>query len=89
MERKGLYGSLAGFIASVTLQPLENIKMVLLVPPKELQLCNNFFKNVVKVTQFLYNDNGYKSFYRGLVANVTRTAFSSFFYFSTLRLCEN
>ena len=34
MERKGLYGSIAGFTASVTLQPLENIKTVLLVPPK-------------------------------------------------------
>lgn len=34
MERKGLYGSMAGFIVSVSLQPLENIKTVLLVPPK-------------------------------------------------------
>jgi hypothetical protein len=56
MERKGLYGSLAGFTASVTLQPLENIKMIMLVPPKEVQLTNNFFKNIVLSTKFLYND---------------------------------
>ena len=89
MERKGMYGSFAGFIASITLQPLENIKMVLLVPPKELQLSNNFFKNVVTVTKYLHNDEGYRAFYRGLTANMTRTVFSSFFFFSTLRFCED
>ena len=88
MERNGLYGSVAGFTASVTLQPLENIKMVLLVPPKELQLSKKFFKDVGIVAKFLYKDEGYRAFYRGLIPNVTRTAFSSCFYFSILRLCE-
>ena len=63
--------------------------MVLLVPPKELQLSKSFFKDVILVSKFLYNDNGYKTFYRGLIPNVTRTAFSSCFYFPTLRICEN
>lgn len=79
---------MAGLITSVSLQPMENIKMVLLVPPKDLQLSNNFFKNVGIVTKYLYQDEGTKAFYRGLVPNVLRTVFSSFFFFSFLRLCE-
>jgi hypothetical protein len=43
---KGLYGYLAGFTAAALLQPLENIKMVLLVPPKNITLTNNFLNNV-------------------------------------------
>lgn len=88
IEKKGAIGSLAGLITSVSLQPMENIKMVLLVPPKDLQLSNNFFRNVVTVTKYLHNDEGAKAFYRGLVPNVLRTVFSSFFFFSFLRLCE-
>ena len=88
IEKKGAIGSLAGLITSVTLQPMENIKMVLLVPPKDLQLSNNFFKNVCIVTKYLHQDEGTKAFYRGLVPNVARTVFSSFFFFSILRLCE-
>lgn len=86
MEKNGLYGSLAGFIAATTLQPLENIKMVMLVPPKELQLSNNFLKNVSISTNFLYTDGGLRAFYRGLVPNVLRTAFSSSIFFSSLRV---
>jgi len=88
METKhGLYGSLAGFTAAAALQPLENIKMVLMLPPKDLQLGKNFLKNIPKATYYLYRDAGIKAFYRGIVPNVVRTAFSSSIYFSTLRLC--
>ncbi len=87
MERHGLYGSLAGFVAATTLQPLENIKMVMLVPPKEAKLSHRFFKDVIISTKYLYNDGGLKAFYRGVVPNVLRTAFSSAIFFSVLRFC--
>lgn len=88
MERNGLYGSLAGFVAATALQPLENIKMVMLVPPKEVKMAHNFFKDVVISTKYLYNDGGPLAFYRGLVPNVMRTAFSSSIFFSSLRFFE-
>ena len=88
MERNGLYGSLAGSVAAITLQPLENIKMVMLVPPKEAKMAHKFLKDVVISTKYLYNDGGLLAFYRGLVPNVLRTAFSSSIFFSSLRLFE-
>lgn len=34
MEKMGLYGYMAGMASAVLLQPLDNIKMVLMMPPK-------------------------------------------------------
>jgi hypothetical protein len=34
MEKMGLYGYIAGIASAVLLQPLDNIKMVLMMPPK-------------------------------------------------------
>ncbi len=34
MEKMGLYGYLAGMASAVLLQPLDNIKMVLMMPPE-------------------------------------------------------
>lgn len=33
-SKNGLYGSFSGFVAAALLQPLENIKMVIILPPK-------------------------------------------------------
>lgn len=93
MERKnsrnGIYGYLSGFTAAAVLQPLENIKMVLLVPPKDIAFTSNFIKNIPIATNYLYSDGGAKAFYRGITPNVIRTGFSSSFFFSTLRFCED
>lgn len=88
METKnGLFGSLSGFTAAILLQPLENIKMVLMVPPKDLILKSNFLQDMPKAISYLYNSDGTKAFYRGVVPNVLRTAFSSSIFFSVLRFC--
>jgi len=58
-----------------------------MLPPNDLQLNKNFLKNIPKATYYLYLDAGINAFYRGIVPNVVRTAFSSSIYFSTLRLC--
>ena len=34
MEKMGLYGYMAGMTSAVLLQPLDNIKMMLMMPPK-------------------------------------------------------
>ena len=61
--------------------------MVILVPPKDLQLSKNFITHIKLSINYLRND-GAKAFYRGLVPNVIRTGFSSSIYFSFLRFCE-
>jgi hypothetical protein len=44
----GLYGSLSGSVIALVLQPLENIKMALMLPPKDLSLNRNVLMNFVK-----------------------------------------
>lgn len=45
-SNNGYYGSLAGAATATLLQPLDNIKMTLIVPPNKLKLSSNFIKNV-------------------------------------------
>ena len=87
MEKRNFYGYFSGFVSSVTLQPLENIKMVMLVPPSDLKLTSNFLSNVSASTRYLYND-GWQAFYRGLIPNVLRSSMSSGVFFTSLRFCE-
>lgn len=90
MEGKnGLYGYLSGLATAFALQPLENIKMVLMLPPKNANLGSNFLKNISTATRYLYHDAGIKAFYRGTVPSMLKTALSNSIYFSVLRQCEN
>lgn len=52
----GFYGYLAGIINAALLQPLDNIKMALMFPPKELPLSNRFLSNLQNVSQFLWKE---------------------------------
>jgi hypothetical protein len=45
-KNNGYYGYLAGTTTAAILQPFDNIKMVLIVPPNKLTLTNNFLKNI-------------------------------------------
>ena len=83
------YGMIAGTFTASTLQPLDNIKMGLIVPPKQLILTRNFLINVGLVTQYIYREEGFRSFYKGLVSNVWKTGLSSAIYFYCLRALEN
>ena len=83
-----MFGYLSGCITAATLQPIENVKMIMLVPSKQVILTKNFLRNILISIHYLNND-GKKAFYRGLVPNVLRTGFSSSIYFSFLRFCES
>jgi hypothetical protein len=37
ISEKGTYGLIAGVISTAVLQPFENIKIALMLPPKELE----------------------------------------------------
>jgi hypothetical protein len=88
MDKNGLYGYFAGMTTAAILQPFDNIKMALMLPPKDLNLTNNFIRNIYRSVIYLANDEGFRSFYRGLIPNVAKTGFSSAIYFSSLRICE-
>ena len=80
--RHGIFGSLAGFSAAASTQPLDNIKMVLMIPPKDVKLGSNFLSNLQVAARFVYNDGGLRAFYRGITPNLLKTTFSSSIFFS-------
>jgi hypothetical protein len=88
MSSKGQYGFISGSIAAAALQPLENIKMVLMIPPTDAAFTSNFLKNIPIASRYLYNDGKVQAFYRGITPNVLKTGFSSSIYFSMLRNFE-
>lgn len=55
VTQNGLYGCIAGVVNAAILQPLDNIKMGLIVPPKELPLSNNFINNLPRVFKYLWH----------------------------------
>lgn len=82
------YGYISGILTAATLQPLDNIKMNLMLPPTKLTLSSNFVANIYNVARYLHIEEGLTSFYRGLVVNVWKTGLGSGFYFYTLRMME-
>jgi len=80
------YGYASGLITAATLQPLDNIKMTLMIPPNRLTLSSNFAKNIYLATRYIQVEEGLRYFYRGLIANIWKTGVGSAVYFTSLRL---
>lgn len=87
---KGLYGLYSGVFTTAVLQPLENIKMALMLPPKVLQnsFNNNFIFNLRLSCQFIWNNDGIKGFYKGITAATMKAGLGCYVYFSVLRYLE-
>lgn len=56
---KGIYGLISGVITTAILQPFENIKMALMLPPRDLELKYNFIKNMRLASSYIYRNDGY------------------------------
>ena len=56
MEIVGLYGYLSGLASSLILQPFDNIKMVLILPPNHLAFTNNPIRNACLSVRYLANE---------------------------------
>ncbi len=52
-RKNGYYGYVAGTTTAAVLQPLDNIKMALIVPPNKLSLSTNFLKNVYLASRYI------------------------------------
>jgi hypothetical protein len=87
-KKNGYYGYLAGTTTAAVLQPLDNIKMALIVPPSKLTLSNNFLKNIFLAFSYIRVEEGWKAFYKGLLVNTIKTGMSSAVYFYLLRSIE-
>jgi hypothetical protein len=85
---KGLYGMVSGVITTGILQPFENIKMALMLPPKDLELNKNFLQNGYLASKYIQKQDGIKGFYKGLVAATAKTALGCYIFFGSLRYFE-
>lgn len=88
VSQNGLLGMMSGVISTVLLQPFENIKMALMIPPKTLSLKGNVAVKIGLASNFIYKVNGWKGFYKGLVAGVFKSSLGCYTFFGTLRYFE-
>ncbi len=59
--------------------------MALMIPPKKLNLNNNFIQNTKNASIFIYNEDGYKGFYKGMIAAILKAALGCYSFFGTLK----
>ena len=88
INEKGFYGMVSGVFTTVTLQPFENIKMALMIPPRRLKQLHekgSTLANVLSSCRYIREKDGFKGFYKGLVAASLKAAFGCYIYFTGLR----
>ena len=84
----GVYGMISGVVTTVMLQPFENIKMALMIPPHRLQSLHqksSVFQNILTSCKYINEKDGIKGFYKGLVAASMKAAMGCYIYFTGLR----
>lgn len=81
----GLFGSASGLLVAVLLQPLENVKMALMLPPSDLATNNNFISNFQHAYKYIQAHEGVRGFFKGTIPSTIRAAVGSFFFFGSLR----
>ena len=91
ISEKGVYGMMSGVVTTVLLQPFENIKMALMIPPHKLESLHqqgSTLNNIATSCRYIYSHDGIKGFYKGLVAATLKAAFGCYLYFTGLRYFE-
>lgn len=79
---------ISGVVTTILLQPFENIKMALMIPPyrlKELHHESNTLANIITSCKYINEKDGVKGYYKGLVAASLKAAFGCYIYFTGLR----
>ena len=91
INEKGIYGLISGVTTTILLQPFENIKMALMIPPRRLEALhanNNVLNNIVTSCKYINAKDGIKGYYKGLVAACLKAAMGCYIYFTGLRYFE-
>ncbi len=84
----GFYGMISGLATTILLQPFENIKMALMIPPHRLQqlhIHGGTMANLVASCKYINEKDGVKGYYKGLVAASMKAAMGCYIYFTGLR----
>ena len=79
---------ISGVGTTILLQPFENIKMALMLPPhklKDLHANNSVYSNIISSYRYINERDGYRGFYKGLVAASIKAAMGCYIYFTGLR----
>lgn len=88
ISQSGVFGMVSGVITTALLQPFENIKMALMIPPKDLNLNNNFMVNINSASKYIHTQDGWKGFYKGMVAAICKVSFGCYTFFGTLKYLQ-
>lgn len=79
---------MSGVTTTLLLQPFENIKMALMIPPRELKsqyLQSSVFANINTSCKYIYSNDGPRGFYKGMTAATLKAALGCYLYFAGLR----
>ena len=88
INEKGVYGLASGVVTTMLLQPFENIKMALMLPPhrlKELHAQSSVFNNIATSCEYINEKDGVKGYYKGLVAACMKAGTGCYIYFTGLK----
>ena len=88
ISESGVYGMISGVTSTILLQPFENIKMALMIPPHRLQQLHqqgNVIQNITTSCKYILEKDGVKGFYKGSVAASMKAALGCYIYFTGLR----
>lgn len=82
-------GALAGAICGMIFQPLDVVKVNLIVLPNGYEVKNRTsFQNISDISKMIYKQEGWRGFWMGTTPSVIRTSASCAIYFMLLRLFE-
>lgn len=85
INEMGFYGLLSGIATTSVLQPFENVKMALMIPPKDLKLGHNFISNFFNSARYIYRLDGLSGFYKGFWAANIKSGLGCYIFFTILR----
>jgi hypothetical protein len=85
INQNGVYGMISGVSTTALLQPFENIKMALMIPPKDLNLKSNFIINIGDASKYIYNADGFNGFFKGMIAGTLKAGIGCYTFFTTLK----
>ena len=81
----GLFRLFSGIATTSLLQPFQNIKMALMIPPKDLKLGHNFITNLFNSATYIYKLDKLAGFYKGFWAANIKSGLGCYIFFTILR----
>ena len=62
--------------------------MAIMIPPQDLNLKGNFIANINDASKYIYKVDGWKGFYKGMIAAVFKAALGCYSFFGTLKYLQ-